>query len=182
MIFNFIKNLFKKHSSSLPHTIETDSVSIAIPENINLDTFKLGHTRVGEPVCGQDSYFSPKGELWVKNLSEGIEVGVKNGLLEFIYLNLAKYNKPITLDGQEITLNNLTTDAWKSLYGEAYWYDPDGNEELQFYEPVPEKIEVQAEFENGLLSHLLITSEPLMASEEQRYAYGVTKLWPPVEN
>lgn len=180
MIAQFFKRFFqKKSSTSGSDDSGLNPISISVPEKLNLDTFKLGHSRVGDPVCGHDSYFSPKGELWIKNHEQGIEVGIKNGRLEFIYLNIANYQQPLTLQNKEISLVGLDIDGWKALFGEPYWYDPDGNEELIFHEPDPEKIELQAEFEHGQLSHLLITSEPLMADEEQRYAYGVTKLWPP---
>jgi len=81
--------------------------------------------------------------------------------------------------GQRLELPNLSPESLARVYGEPFWRDCDDEEVILFYEFIG--LEWQVEFSlSGNLRCITVTSEPIMASEDQRLAYGVSAVWPPV--
>lgn len=174
-MFQFLKKLFKKvhHEHDEPQIIH-------IPETLNLDTYALGKTKIGQPPHPDDTFHLPDPILWIKNPEQGLELGVQNNALEFIFLTIDTYTTPIVHKGLPIILTpNITISEFTEKFGKPYFTDQDPQDTILFYEPLPGLIEIQAEFIEGKLAFLLVTSEVLMAVEEQRKAIGVDKPWPP---
>ena len=110
---------------------------------------------------------------------EGIEVGVKNGLLDHVYITLNEFCGRINYTGT-VSLSNATVDKVLNIFGEPYWTDKDEDETILFYEFNSGTIEVQFEFDsNDELLYILIANEGVLFQEDQRESYGVDKPWPP---
>ena len=71
-------------------------------------------------------------------------------------------------------------DEVRRAFGEPYWIDDDLGERLLFYEFGRGALEWQVELARGRLTALTIVTPPLLAQEDQRTAYGVTRPWPPL--
>jgi hypothetical protein len=84
------------------------------------------------------------------------------------------------LAGERLELSASTSEAdFVARFGEPYWRDVDDDERLLFYE-FGGDLEWQVEFdEQGHLACMLAVTPPLLAREEQRKAYQVTRPWPP---
>jgi len=64
------------------------------------------------------------------------------------------------------------------VFGQPYWIDRDDMETILFYEF--NDVEWQLELsQTGSLQAVIVTASPLLAKEDQRKAYGVSKPWPP---
>jgi hypothetical protein len=82
--------------------------------------------------------------------------------------------------GRPERLAALSPERFVNEYGDCYWRDRDEehDESILFFEFVG--LEWQVEFDlESRFKCITVTSEPIMAVEEQRLAYGVTELWPP---
>ena len=62
--------------------------------------------------------------------------------------------------------------------GVPYWIDRDEEEQILFFEYANHEIQIEQTL-NGINKRLILTTQPLMASPEQRQAYRVDKPWPP---
>jgi hypothetical protein len=108
--------------------------------------------------------------------------GSTTSWLELVFRDEAGTFEPfrgkVTYRGAEIDLAGMTVADFLARFGSCYWEDRDEDETILFYE-FPQR-EWQVEFdEQGRLARLVVTSDPLMASQQQRDSYGVTKSWPP---
>jgi len=84
----------------------------------------------------------------------------------------------VVYDGRTIDLASVTLDQCADVFGEYFWLDSDEEESIVFYEFTD--YEWQIEFDaNSSFKRFLVTNRPLLADEEQRKAYHVTKPWPP---
>jgi hypothetical protein len=92
----------------------------------------------------------------------------------------APFTGTIERNGESLPITPRTTlDEFVALFGEPWWRDDDEDETILFYEFRP-NVEWQVEFNpQQTLAAWTITSAPLMAGEDQRRAYHVTKPWPP---
>jgi hypothetical protein len=92
----------------------------------------------------------------------------------------APFTGTIERNGENLPITPRTTlDEFVALFGEPWWRDDDDEETILFYEFRP-NVEWQVEFNpQQELAAWTITSPPLMAGEDQRRAYNVTKPWPP---
>jgi hypothetical protein len=80
--------------------------------------------------------------------------------------------------GSSLKLSRLTQAFLHEQLGQPFSKDEDDDEVILFYE-FP-NLEWQVEFApDGTLNRIVITNRILLADEEQRAAYGVTKPWPP---
>ncbi len=81
--------------------------------------------------------------------------------------------------GCRLDLHALDQKGFVDSLGPYYWRDSDEDESILFYEFTG--LEWQVEFGPHLrFNSLIVTSEPLLADEQQRRAYRVTRPWPPV--
>ena len=84
----------------------------------------------------------------------------------------------IIRNGDTLELAATTLDTCADVLGEYFWLDHDDDESIIFYEFTGR--EWQLVFDKAsLLKRLIVTSQPLLADEEQREAYNVTRSWPP---
>ena len=173
--------ILKKLLSKLSHHHDhEDGLPLPVPETLNLDTFSLGHSKIGQSPNPADSFYTNEPIFWIKNPDEGIELGIQDNTLEFVFLTIEKYSQPIIYQGAQHTLSTeITLEEFLLDFGEPYFNSSENDNTILFYEPLPGMIEIQAEFYEGKLSHLLVTSESVMADEERRLAFNVEKPWPP---
>jgi hypothetical protein len=83
----------------------------------------------------------------------------------------------ILFRGQDVDLANATEQSFLAQFGECYWRAADDDETILFYEF--SNLEWQVEFEpHGVIKGVNVTNRHLMADDEQRERYGVTKPWP----
>jgi len=174
-MLKLLKKIFEK-----AHHEHNEGLPLNVPETLNLDTYSLGKTKIGQPPHPEDSFNSAEPILWIKNPEQGIELGVQHNSLEFVFLTIETYKSAITYNGTTTHLTpDITIAEFIKQFGEPYFYNKETKETILFYEPLPGLIEIQAEFTNGKLAFLLITSEALLADEEQRKAFEINKPWPP---
>ena len=84
----------------------------------------------------------------------------------------------ILSDGHAIDLSELTPPEFTEQFGECFWLDRDENESIMFYEFTD--CEWQVEFDHASsLKRLFMTTRPLMAEDEVRETFDVTRAWPP---
>ena len=82
------------------------------------------------------------------------------------------------LDGQAMPLNYATSEAEiVELFGPPYWRGEDADEAILFYEFRECEWQVEFALSGGLKCFSISTS--ILADEQQRSLYGVTKPWPP---
>jgi hypothetical protein len=79
---------------------------------------------------------------------------------------------------RRLALADMTEARWTELLGECYWRDADDEEVLLFFEFPYHELQVELTLD-GAMKCLVVAGKPLMADEEQRRAYGVTRPWPP---
>jgi len=144
---------------------------------------------LGEPI-ERLSFLGPSAE-WKPSLvfpRKGIGVDFQHGRIESFLLNLsdewvAKYGKftgSFRHEDEPIVLaDEASQQEALDLFGEPYWIDRDADDTVFFYEHG--RIEWQIEFTSKGLSVIIVSASPLLAREEQRKAYGVTKPWPPTD-
>lgn len=179
-MLGLLKKLFTKRQAP---ALEADGCLIAfaldVPEKLNLDTYCLGSSHVGGAPAEQDSFHTTESVLWIKNPEQGIELGIKDGILEFVFITVEMYKTPIIYKGRDhfLTIETSISDFIRDFGSPYFRSEEEGT--LLFYEPLSGKIEIQAEFIEDKLAHLLITSQSVMADDERRLSYGVTKPWPP---
>ena len=76
-----------------------------------------------------------------------------------------------------INLKQVRQKDLSGIFGDWYWIDTDDEETIVFYEFKEYEIQIECDLECRV-SRVIVTREPLMASNEQRTAYGVTKPYP----
>ena len=80
--------------------------------------------------------------------------------------------------GRQLDVTTLSAARWVEQFGECFWHDRDADKSIMFYESVG--LEWQIEFDaKSRVNCIIVTNEPVMADQEQRIAYNVTKAWPP---
>ena len=135
--------------------------------------------RVGQKVIPQEGLILIANEEGVvKDDNQGLEVCFRNGNLESVFLDLAKFPGIVSRNGDpmESISSQRETDII-ALLGEPYLRDEDDNEVILFYEDG--KIETQFEFPGkARLRYITILANPVLADPLQRACYGCTKPWP----
>ena len=149
---------------------------------MDLTEFRIGSTLLGEPPNPDDFLYAPlvdRGAYEPKG--GGLELGAKDGVLDYIFLTIGEYRGRFTSKGISIVLSD-TEDKILKVFGDPYWIDRSDGEVILFYEYQGGKIELQFEFPDGKkLGYITIALWGVLSSAEQREAYGVDSPWPPVK-
>jgi hypothetical protein len=83
--------------------------------------------------------------------------------------------------GTPLEISASVTEPWfREHLGEPYWRDADEEEVILFYEHGQREWQIELAADGRLKCWVI--AEPLLASAEQRRAYGVTKEWPPASS
>jgi hypothetical protein len=188
-MFELLRQLFRRRNPT--HAwMEDPSRSLTF----DLDECSLNHVRLGEPLerlsfLGPDESHADfqDGVLVYRTRGLAVRYSPKTRtLLEYrvvcndpIDMGFRSFFGTTVAKGQRLELPNLSPESLARVYGEPFWRDCDDEEVILFYEFIG--LEWQVEFSlSGNLRCITVTSEPIMASEDQRLAYGVSAVWPPV--
>ncbi len=87
------------------------------------------------------------------------------------------YAGVVTWHGSPVQLRRLQQDALQRTFGDWYWLDADDDEAIVFYEFKPYEMQIECD-RSGRVTRVIVTADALMASAEQRAAYGVTRPFP----
>ncbi len=149
---------------------------------IDLGGFRIGPHVLGEPPAASDLWGRlMRGDVVCKPAGTGIEVGLRKGVVDSVFVDLAEFSAGFRLDGEVIELGPSTTEAEvRKRLGEPYWTDRSDGEVILFYEYRGGEVELQFEFpdEDGL-GFVTLTRDGVMADASQRAAYGCDRPWPP---
>ena len=155
---------------------------------IDLARLTCDDLKLGEPLPPASPYgtyfYDDKDELGVriyKNLSSGLEITTRDGVVDSLFISLISFSGNFTLN--EVPLNlKLDTDESKvsDLLGEPWWkHVDDVLEVIDFYERA-NGTEIQMEYPAMCQLHFItILRNGILADPHQRSSYGVTKAWPP---
>jgi len=178
-------DFFKRITAPEPQLPPMSAVSPVVDfGRMTLDDLKLG-----EPVPEESpysDYFRPcesePGGLTYNNEESGVQIWVEKGIIDCILLTLKDFTGQLVRDGQPLNIQHLSAEAdvLQSM-GEPYWRDVDEDGEIiGFYEFQFGRMELQFEYpESARLGFITMMTPGLLAQEDQRKAYQVTKLWPP---
>lgn len=149
---------------------------------VDLKEFKMGATALGEPTAPADPFHEPlkKTEVF-QPAGQGVELGTKNGVLDYGFFEIPAYKGSFSRSGEPIKIGKDTTENdIRNMFGEPYWIDRSDGEVIMFYEYKAGTIELQFEFSDGkVLSAITLSMNGVLSKADQRKAYGVTKPWPP---
>ncbi|MEP3213308.1 MAG: hypothetical protein ABJQ29_08945 [Luteolibacter sp.] len=149
---------------------------------IDLSTFEVGDTVLGERPSEADFFAVPLQKSDVFEVAaNGIELGSKDGVLDYAFLTIESFNGQFRSNGEPIAVGRDSTEATiKRSFGEPYWIDRSDGEIIMFYEYAEGTIELQFEFPgSGSLGFVTLSRNGVLSTEEQRKLYGVDKPWPP---
>jgi len=134
--------------------------------------------------------FLGKAAQWKPSLAypqKGIAVDYDNDCIEGFLLNFStdsadgfeRFPGQLWFKNREVRLTEVIGEQnVLDVFGQPYWIDRDDVETILFYEF--NGIEWQLELsKTGFLQAVIVTASPLLAREDQRKAYGVSKPWPP---
>ena len=115
--------------------------------SIDLIQFRCNETTLGEAPKPNEHYkdsFDFEGVF--RDDPKGIEIGLKDGTLDYVYLDLRKYPGDLTAENQKLSIGtDSTVEDIIKLFGEPYWKDEDEKEIILFYEDAG-RVELQFEF------------------------------------
>ena len=187
-LFEYLFDLFRG-----PHDLTRDwQRAAALRLEFELDTGRLNIANLGDDYdavsflgSSEDRRSASAGMFYFHSL--GVHVECLNDdweITDVLILfrvdvpNFQPYTGRILFRGQEVNLANATERSFLAQFGECYWRDADDDEPILFYE-FPD-LEWQVEFEpDGVIKGVNVTNRPLLANDEQRDRYGVTKPSPP---
>jgi hypothetical protein len=161
------------------------------PECI-LDDASFGGLRLGEKAelvsrFGPPENPRPSREGRYDYPSKGFEIDATEGRIDcFLFrwdaMDPARhFHGSFLWKGSPLRLDASTSEGEvRSAFGEPYWTDDDLGEKLFFYEFGEGVLEWQVELVRGRLTALSLVTPPLLADPDQRAAYGVSRLWPPI--
>ncbi len=157
--------------------------AIALPAlDIDLGLFSCGHTQLGAKPDPRDPFATAlQAQDTVNAPSSGIEIGVKDGVLDYAFITLAQCTAHFFRSGTPLELSPQTTvAAVQSVFGPPYWVDRDTDEVILFYEYRNGDVELQFEFPGRVhLGFITLAAHGVLSNEQQRRAYKVTAPWPP---
>lgn len=110
----------------------------------------------------------------------GVETGVKNGVLDYFFIELSKYTGLFRVGGDLLDFGRgVRKRELMAWFGEPYWTDHSNGEMIMFYLYDKGTTEVQYEFSDGkTLSHITVLKNGILSDPEERKAYGITKAYP----
>ena len=149
---------------------------------IDLALFRVGKSTLGQTIHDGDCFAAPlQSQDDAKDEKMGIEIGKKEGVLDYVFLTLPDFGGKLLKQGTplEISQGNSEADI-QGIFGEPYWTDRSDGEVIMFYEYERGTVELQFEFPDAQkLGHILLARNGVLSGEEQRKAYKVDKPWPP---
>ena len=160
----------------------------AVPLVLDLDQHTLGGIAVGQPLQ-RLSFLGkafPRGSC-LAYPALGLAVSEADGLIVELIVYFGHPSEPdggtfagpIRHRGELLEMSATADEPWlRTRLGEPYWRDDDGEEVILFYEHGPQEWQLELAGDGRL--RCLVLCSPLLADEEQRRAYGVTKPWPPM--
>lgn len=156
----------------------------------DFDAHALCGVRLGDPMeklrrlgMAEDHKFAIENVL--RYFSKGLEIGVEDHCVsDFLLMwddaSFEPFGGICRHGGREFSLDSQTTqEAWIQCFGEPYWQDRDRDEILLFYEFPNADLEWQVSFSLEQTLIEMLVCRPLLADEEERLAFKVTKPWPP---
>lgn len=149
---------------------------------VDLAAFKVGPHRLGEgPDSGDLWGRLMQGDMVCKPEGTGIELGLKQGAIDYALVDLAEFEAGFLRDGEELKLDSTSTEAQvREIFGEPYWTDRSDGEVILFYEFDSGRVELQFEFPDaGGLGFVTLARDGVMSDASQRAAYGCDYPWPP---
>jgi hypothetical protein len=150
--------------------------------DVDLGLLSCGHTPLGTKPDPRDPFAHLfQEQTTISDPSSGLEIGVKNGTLDSLFITLAQSSVRFFQAGKPLQLSTRTTiSEVESRFGPPYWVDLDPDEVILFYEYRKGEVELQFEFPGREhLGFITIAVRGILSDEEQRDAYKVTKPWPP---
>jgi hypothetical protein len=160
----------------------TNAADLTRPIDVDLGFFKCGRTVLGERPAADEPFSGHFDSSGVGNFEKsGIELGTKNGVLDYAFITLTNFKGNFLKSGERIQISTQTTpEEILSYLSAPYWKATDDDETILFYEFQQGKIELQFEFPNKHnLGFLTLSRDGVLSKPDQRKAYGVTKEWPP---
>lgn len=163
-----------------------------VPLEFDFSLHALCGVRIGNPflsltILGPAEDRKAAGKGLLRYFSRGVEVEVGEGRVRSIRLvwedefdeGFRPYPGACRFGAEPVPLSAATREEEiVACFGPPFWRDEDEDEIILFYEF--SHIEWEIEFRpGGTLKSILVLTPPLLAGEEQRKAYGVTKPWPP---
>jgi len=149
---------------------------------VDLNKFRIGSTMLGLPISPADPFHVAlkKAEVF-QPAGQGLEVGTKNGLLDYGFFDIISFKGCFSRSGELLRIGKETTEKdIMKIFGEPYWIDRSDGEVILFYEYQAGTVELQFEFSDGKsLSCITLSRNGVLSEADQRKAYGVTKPWPP---
>lgn len=151
---------------------------------IDLRALIYGHTKLGSTPDPRD-FFTPhlKESEAYTSAGGGLEIGTKQGALDYVFVTIGAYQGSFTRNGVKIPINPTTApERIPADFGEPYWVDSKDEELILFYELEAGRVELQFEFpDRKNLGYITFMRDGILSRAEQRRLYGVTKEWPPVK-
>ena len=89
---------------------------------VDLKEFKIGSTTLGSPIAPADPFHAAlkKAEVF-KPVGQGLEVGTKNGLLDYGFFDISSFKGSFTSSGEPIKIGKDTTEKdIVKAFGEPY--------------------------------------------------------------
>lgn len=151
---------------------------------IDLGLFTCGAAKLGDSLKNIEPFAQYlKDYETLNDETSGIEIGLKKGKFDYIFITMAKSNAKFYKSGTPIQILNPTTIAdIKSIFGSPCWVDDDEGDVILFYEYDKGNVELQFEFPKNMpLSHITLMQNGVLSTEVQRKSYGVTIPWPPTQ-
>lgn len=158
-----------------------EKVIVLMPK-VDLELFTVDNSILNQPVSSADSFYNYFDNHDVLNSPKyGIEIGAKEGRLDYVFITLTFFKGDILLGGSPLKLTKENSpDDIERVFGEPYWIDTLDDEIIMFYEYRKGSVELQFEFSDSRhLSHITLMMNGILSKEKQREAYKVTKAWPP---
>jgi len=147
--------------------------------HIDLQLLACANMRVGQRVPPKEGFILlANDEGIVKDDNQGFEACFREGILESVFIDLAKFPGILCHNGEPIhAITSLAETDITTLFGAPYHRDEDDDEVILFYENGT--VETQLEFPGrSRLRYIILSCVPLLADPLQRAQYGCTAPWP----
>lgn len=179
----FVQSLFGQ-----PNPTRRWQFDPSVPLVLDLNRHTLAGVAVGQPLerlsfLGKGIARSPI----IAFPSLGLAVNEADGLIDELMVYFGhpaepdggRFSGTTRYDGLQLDLSSSIPETWlRERLGEPYWRDEDFEEAILFYEFGQH--EWQIEFADDGKLKCWVICPPMLADEEQRRRYGVTREWPPI--
>lgn len=147
--------------------------------HIDVSLHACANMRVGQQVPPREGFITLADDAgMVKDDNQGFEACFRDGMLESVFIDLAKFPGVVCRNGEQFeSITSKTEAGVLAFLGEPYHRDEDDDEVILFYEDGT--VETQFEFPGRTrLRFITLSASPLLADPLQRAQYGCTKPWP----